>query len=114
MKIPVKVYDWIYWISIVVVLLWMVLKATGVINSPVWQELLPFAGGVVAVIAYFQKVGRSLQKIEHMDSDLREFKAEIKADLRDFKFEFKDFRKEVTGELHQHNTRLMRIEAKLA
>ncbi len=101
-KINPIVYDWMFWISIAVIAVWIVLKAVGVIHSPVWQELLPI-GGLIAVVAYFQKTGRYFQKIDRIDQDFHEFrnKTEIRFD-------------EVKAELHKHDNRLIRIEAKLA
>ncbi|MBI2143491.1 hypothetical protein HYU20_04095 [Candidatus Woesearchaeota archaeon] len=96
-------YDWIFWISVAVVFVWMVLKAVGIIQPPVWQELLPYAGTFAAVVAYFQKTGRYLEKIDHIGLDLHQFKAEMS-----------EFRKEVVGELREHDKRLIRIEAKLS
>src|SRR3989344_5715032 len=78
------IYDWIFWVSIAVIVIWMILKAAGIIDSPVWQELLPFAGAVAAIAAYFQKTGASFQKVDHIVQDLHEFKTEMR-----------DFRKEV-------------------
>ena len=102
-KINPVVYDWIFWISIAVIVVWIVLKAVGVIHSPVWQELLPYVGGLAAVVAYFQKTGAYFQKIDHLDQDLHEFrnKTEIGFD-------------EIKVELHKYDNRLVRIEAKLA
>ncbi|MBI2175737.1 hypothetical protein HYU40_00085 [Candidatus Woesearchaeota archaeon] len=97
------VYDWIFWISIGVVVVWMILKATGIIHSPIWQELLPFAGGLAAIVSYFQKTGRYLEKIDHLDRDFHEFRS--KADIR---FD------EVKADLHKYDNRLIRIEARLS
>lgn len=97
------VYDWVFWVSIAVVVLWMILKIVGVIHSPVWQEMLPIAGGAAAIVAYALKAGRYLEKIDH-----------IKTDLHNFKSDMSDFRKEVIGELREHDRRLVRIEAKLS
>ncbi len=96
------IYDWIFWISVCVVAVWMILKAVGVIQSPAWQELLPYAGIFTAIVAYFQKTGRYLEKIDHIGSDLHQFKAEMG-----------EFRKEIVMELRGYDKRLIRIEAKL-
>ena len=109
-KVNPVVYDWIFWISIGVVVVWMILKAVGVIHSPVWQELLPLAGGLAAIIAYSQKTGRHLQKIDHIDKNLTEFKLE----MHDFRNKTETKFDEVRADLHKHDNRLIRIEAKLA
>lgn len=98
-----KVYDWIFWISIGVIVVWMILKAAGIIQSPQWQELLPFAGAVAAIAAYFQKSGAFFQRVDHIADDLHTFKSETKAELR-----------EISGRLKQHDEKFIRIETKLS
>ncbi len=97
------IYDWIFWISIGVVVVWMIFKAIGVIHSPIWQDLLPYAGVLAAIVVYFQKTGIYLEKINHIEIDLHSFKSEMG-----------EFRKEAIGELREHDRRLIRIEAKLS
>ena len=109
-KVNTVVYDWIFWISIGVIVAWMILKVVGVFHSPVWQEMLPIAGGVAAVIAYSQKTGRYLERIDHIDKNLTEFKLE----MHDFRNKTETKFDEVRADLHKHDNRLIRIEAKLA
>jgi hypothetical protein len=89
------IYDWIFWISLLVTALWFVLKIAGVIKSPFWIEVIPVAGVVFAAGTFFQKV-------EHIATDLHEFKSETKSDF-----------KEIRAELKEHDRRLIRIEEKL-
>ena len=109
-KVNPIVYDWMFWISVAVVVVWMVLKAVGVIQSPAWQELLPYAGSLAAIVAYFQKSGRYLEKIDHIGIDLHNFKAEMSEFRNKTEIRFE----EVKAQLHKHDNRLIRIEAKLA
>ena len=49
------ILDALYWGSLLVVVVWIILKLVGVIQSPLWQELIPFAALVVPfVIPFYQ------------------------------------------------------------
>jgi hypothetical protein len=89
------IYDWIFWISLVITALWFTLKIIGVIKTPVWVELIPVGSIVFAAGVFFQKV-------EHISDDLHEFKADMN-----------EFRRDVTAELKEHDRRLVRIEERV-
>jgi len=76
-EVPVKVYDWIFWMSLSVVFIWMVLKAIGIINTPEWQELVPLAGAIFAGGAFYQKVNTMEKKLEHIDKDTNQLKLDM-------------------------------------
>jgi hypothetical protein len=48
------IYVWIFWLSMAVMAVWVVLKAAGIINSPVWVELIPYASAIFAAGSFFQ------------------------------------------------------------
>lgn len=109
-KVNPIIYDWIFWISIAVIVVWMILKAAGIIHSPAWQELLPYLGYAAAIAAFFLKAGAFSQKVDYIAKDLHEFKLE----MHEFKNKTEIRFDEVKAELHKHDNRLIRIEAKLA
>lgn len=97
MRIPSKVYDWIFLTSLAFIAVWMVLKAVGIINSPAWQELLPFAGAIFGAGAFYQKM-REMEynikgikgKISHIDSDIGHLRIDaevLKSDVGYLKIE---------------------------
>ena len=89
------IYDWLFWLSLVVTGVWFALKIAGVINTPFWVEFIPVASIIFGAGILFQKV-------EHIGED-----------LHDFKTEMREFRKEVVTELKVYDKRLIGIEAKL-
>lgn len=52
----IKIYDVLFWTSILVIAIWVFLKMIGVIQSPVWVEMIPYAGAIFAVGAFYQLV----------------------------------------------------------
>jgi hypothetical protein len=104
------IYDWIFWISLLVTGLWFTLKIIGVIKTPVWVELIPVGSIIFAAGVFFQKV-------EHIADDLHEFKAETKVDVREICAELKEHDKRllsIDSWLKEHDKRLISIEAKVS
>jgi len=61
---PEKVSLIIFYISMSVVIAWVILKLAGVIHSPVYQEVIPVIGFVVAVFSLGFSFGKPLGRIE--------------------------------------------------
>ncbi|MFA4886804.1 MAG: hypothetical protein WC595_01190 [Candidatus Nanoarchaeia archaeon] len=56
MKDYTKLYATIFWISLLSILLWLILKALGYINTPPLVELFPLFSAVFGAGAFFQMV----------------------------------------------------------
>jgi len=63
--------DWVFIISILVLLLWIVGKSIGLIKSPVYIDMIPYLSIVFSAGALFQK-------IREMDKNIRETKTDVK------------------------------------
>ncbi len=72
----IKIYDIIFWTSLLVIAIWIVLKMFGVINSPVWIEMVPYLGLIFAAGSFYQSV-RSM-KLDISDFKLRMSGVELK------------------------------------
>lgn len=51
-----KLYTLIFWASLLSILLWVILKVVGVINTPPLIEFYPIIGAVFAAGSFFQLV----------------------------------------------------------
>ena len=71
------IYDVIYWGFILVVIVWIILKLLGIIHSPVWQQMLPFAALVVPFIIKGMKDAESLALIKPMYEEIKEMRKDI-------------------------------------
>ncbi len=69
-----KIYDFVFWTSMSVVAVWIVLKAVGVINTPIIVQLIPYAGGIFAFGAFFQLIKEVKNQVKEIKDDLGEVK----------------------------------------
>jgi hypothetical protein len=76
-----KIYGAIFWASLVIILLWYILKSTGVIQTPLWLELLPVAVAVFGAGAVFQEMRSDIKilkfRVTHLEKDVHYVKAQI-------------------------------------
>ena len=63
----VSIWDIIAWIVLAGILLWLILKTLGIINSPIWLEYAPLYGAVYLA-------GWYIHKLEIIGSEVRELK----------------------------------------
>lgn len=49
-----NIYTIVFWASLFSILAWVILKATGVINTPLLIQLFPIIGAVFAAGAFYQ------------------------------------------------------------
>ncbi len=63
-----KIYSTIIWAGLALILLWYILKSVGVINTPLWIELLP-VGIAVFTSGVF---------VQQMRTDIRDLRTDVK------------------------------------
>ncbi len=74
-------WDILAWISVAGIVLWLILKVTGIINTPLLLEYAPYFG-----VAYF--LGWNIHKLENISKDakdLKEFKNQTIKEIHDLK-----------------------------
>ena len=79
MKKRWNIWDIIAWIVLAGILIWLLLKTFGIINTPIWLEYVPLYGAVYLA-------GWQIHKLASVSEDVRELK------------KFKDA---TIGEIHQ-------------
>ena len=57
-------WDAVIWIGIAIILIWAILKSLGIINSPIWVDMLPYYGIGVGAIGGAYKLGKIMDGIE--------------------------------------------------
>lgn len=88
-----KMSPWqiLFYVSWSVVALWLILKLTGVINTPFWPEYgVPLAGLLLGLLSFYQNIVEQLKelvvgfatlnvKVSHIDQDVEMLKrAQVK------------------------------------
>lgn len=53
-----------------IIILWVILKSFGIINSPVWVEMVPYVGGVASMVGVAYQFGRVMHRIESIEEKL--------------------------------------------
>ena len=81
-----KIYDILFWLSLASILLWVILKALGYINTPVLIEQYPIIGAIFGAGIFYQKMNemeRRLGRVERTTNhiDKRVSALEIKDNI---------------------------------
>ncbi len=58
--------DVLFWLGILVLTVWIIGKISGLIQSPVWVEMLPFIAALATMLGIGMKAGRMLQTLDHV------------------------------------------------
>ena len=84
-----EIWDILVYVALAVLIIWVVLKLSGVINTPVLVEIIPYiSGGYI--------LGRMFQKLETSVNEVKIIKSEVKIiDERLKTLEIKDHLKKV-------------------
>ena len=77
MKDYTKIYSIIFWLSLLSILLWLILKAFGYINTPPLIELLPFFSAVFGAGAFFQMISDIRQRLSRVEIEFKDVKLTV-------------------------------------
>ena len=69
MKDYTKIYTIIFWISLLSILLWLILKALGYINTPPLIELFPYFSAVFGAGAFFQMIRDMKDRLNKLEKE---------------------------------------------
>ncbi len=70
MPIQRNFWDYLAWICLAGITIWLILKVLGIINTPLWLEYSPIFGAVYLA-------GWNMNKLERSIEDIKELKSEI-------------------------------------
>ena len=57
-------FDYLIICGALLILVWSILKAAGLINSPVWLDMVPYFGGGISILGGAYKLGKIKKGIE--------------------------------------------------
>ena len=64
MKRELNVYDYLFYLSLLVILIWLILKSFGIIQTPFWLEYgVPIGGFAIAVLTLYQNLLDKIGKL---------------------------------------------------
>lgn len=83
MKLSRRLLDYILYLSLLILMIWIIGKISGLIQSPVWIDMVPYAAALVGA-------GIFIQKVTQMGTDLKQIGTKVNAiDSRVIKIEAK-------------------------
>ncbi len=71
-----KIWDILAWIVLGLIAIWILLKVTGVINTPLWLQYSPLFGAIYIA-------GWAMNKLDRATDDIKDIKIEIKETKQD-------------------------------
>jgi hypothetical protein len=77
MPIQRNIWDYLAWICLAGIAIWVILKVLGIINTPIWLEYSPLYGAVYLAGWYMNKLERAIVDIKDMKTDISNMKTDI-------------------------------------
>lgn len=92
-KIQINI-DWsmMFWIGILTIFLWLMARAVGLIKTPWFIEIIPYLGGLIVIFSLVKEVGKYVNKVDMVITDVRE----MKVDIKEMKLDINNLDKRVT------------------
>lgn len=72
-----NIYDFIFWTSMIVTLVWIILKGVGIINTPPLIQIIPYAGGIFAFGVFFQMIKDSKKQLKEVKNDIKQINSRL-------------------------------------
>ena len=74
-KIDIK--DFLFYLSLVVIVIWFILKSAGVFNTPLIVEIIPIVSAAFGAGVFYNKINSSLGKIGGLEKAFWMMKTDI-------------------------------------
>lgn len=87
----------LFWISISILFIYLVLKELGYINTPELVRLIPYLTGLLALLSFVKEFGELKNEVKGLGTDVKEIKLDIK---------------EIRKELGNHDKRITILEVR--
>lgn len=104
MKYKLNFWDYVFYTSLLVLSIWVLLKITGIIQTPIWLEYgVPVFSIIFTTLAFYKNLLDNIKEITiglatlnvkftHLDGEFKEFKKEIKEDISELKEGVRDIK----------------------
>ena len=90
MKDYTKIYTIIFWLSMLYILLWVILKATGVINTPELIELSPIITAIFGAGVFFQMMRDMKYRLDKLEDRTYHGFEEVNTRFKEVDLRFKE------------------------
>ena len=80
MKRPI--WDYLFYLSMLILTIWLILKVIGVIKTPVWLEYgIPIGSFIIGMVTFFQSINDKFNMLIFSVGDLRANDARVESKL---------------------------------
>lgn len=76
---------WVIFLNAFILLIWIILKLLGTINTPLLLQMIPYLTGFGFVVGFGVACGRFLQKIDFLGKEFYDFKNEMKWEIKELR-----------------------------
>lgn len=82
-KREINILDIIFWLAMLVLIIYIILKLFGIINTPEWVNLLPIISLAFAIGAFYQRMNESLNKVVKRTDYLKKSIEQVSKELNE-------------------------------
>src|SRR3989338_1686239 len=89
------IYVWVFWLSLGIIALWIILRLLGIFESPIWQEMIPYAGAIFAAGSFFQMIfdlRKRINRIEVRQNRMASGLIKLESDVHHLRQDFTNLR----------------------
>ena len=72
-----QIWDYLAWIVLFLILVWLILKIVGVIHTPLWLEYSPLLGAVYIAGWAMNKLDRATEDIKELRNDSKRIDSDV-------------------------------------
>jgi len=77
MPLPKKIVEYILYLSLLILAIWIIGKLFGIIQSPAWVAVLPYAVALIAAGAFLEMVRRMAKDVTEMSQKVSNIDARV-------------------------------------
>ena len=71
-----SIWDWLAWVALAYIFIWLILKVTGVINTPLWLTYSPVFGAIYMAGWYAKKIEEASVRLNFISNEFGKFRSE--------------------------------------
>ena len=97
-KIKVDIWKLMFWLGVITLFIWLLLKIIGVINTTLIIQLIPFLSAIAIIFGAIKHVGKFIHRVENGLSDIKDLKdktGKLEKTIETIKFEIHSIDKRV-------------------
>ena len=109
-KREINIWDILFWLGMIILILYILAKIFGIINTPEWINLIPLITLAFVIGAFYQRVSGFMERMLNRTDYLKKNINNIKINLTNSLDNVINGLDNLTNKLNEHDKRLFAIE----